>query len=138
MMVSSPSRRRILVALSVAAILGWVALDFVPAWRSSDAQVNDGQHRSSGRLGYESRYDAGWLTAHYREQGALPDVLPLNRAAAGNGVVVELCPDRREDLLSDQADWALCRQDRAVRALAREIEQVVGVGVPEKVELFPH
>ncbi len=136
--MSEPSKSRwIFLALGILALLAWVVVDFVPEWFPSDGRTREGQARLNDRLGYEQRYGAGWLTAHYREHGELPESLPPNRAAAGNGAVIELCPERPEDLVSDQADWALCPQDRAVRALARHRDMVVGMGEPEKVELFP-
>ena len=136
-MSEARSRRRIRTALGVLALLGWVAVDLVPPWLGSPRRMDDGQRRLSSRLGYEQRYNAGWLTAYFREHGQLPQALPPNRAAAGNAALVELCPQRREDLISDQADWALCREDRAVRALARRLDLVIGVEAPQKVELFP-
>jgi hypothetical protein len=136
-MAESPTRRRIFLALGTVALVAWVAVDLVPEWYPSTAYLLEGQRRQDSRVGYELRYNAGWLTAYYQEHGALPESLPPNRAAAGNGAVVELCPTRPEDLVSETADWALCPADGGVRAMARIREHVVGVNVPEKVELFP-
>lgn len=136
-MAESPTRRRILMALGALALVAWVAVDLVPEWYPSEAHFLEGLRRHDSRLGYELRYNAGWLTAYYQDHGALPDSLPPNRAAAGDGSVVELCPTRPEDLISQTVDWALCPSDGAVRAMARIPEHVVGLGVPEKVELFP-
>jgi len=137
--VNEPSpRRRVLLVLGLVILGVWVAVDLVPEWVPMGAErAMLGQDRLDDRLGYELRYSAGWLTHHYREHGSLPEAMPLNRAAAGNGAVVDLCPSSPEQLVSDQADWALCSKDRAVRALSSRVELIVGIGVPEKVELFP-
>ena len=138
--MSEPSnRRRIMLALGLVVLCTWLAVDLLPEWipMGGGERATVGQDRLDDRLVYEQRYGAGWLTHHYREHGSLPDAMPLNRAAAGNGAVVEMCPSTKEDLVSDQADWAFCAADRAVRALSSRIELVQGVGVPEKVELFP-
>ncbi len=134
---ASPSRWIPLVVGAVV-LCAWVAVDLVPEWVPLGAEhARLGQDRLDDRLVYEMRYSAGWLTHHYREHGKLPDSLPRNRAAAGNGAVVELCPAGKEQLVSDQADWALCERDRAVRALSARVELIQGIGVPEKLELFP-
>jgi len=137
-MSGAHSQRRVWTAVGALALLAWVAVDFVPAWLSSERQVDDGRRRAGGRLGYESRYDAGWLTSYYRQHGELPSSLPPNRAASGDAVLIELCPQQPGDLVHREADWALCHQDRSVRALALELEHVVGIDPPEKVELFPN
>ncbi len=117
----------------------WVpwALDVLPAWIPSASRAEGAEQRRVAREGYEQRHGAGWLTAYYREHGTLPEPVPPNPAAAGNGVVVELCPQQREELVSSEADWALCSDERAVRAMAREVDRVADLGVPRKQRLFP-
>jgi hypothetical protein len=127
----------LLGVLAGLALLAWIGVDLVPEWVPGSSRLAWGQARLHERLGYEQRYGAGWLTTYYRAHGALPDAMPTNRAAAGNGVVIQRCPIQPEDLVSVEADWALCEEQRAVYALARHRDLVQGVGVPEKVELFP-
>jgi hypothetical protein len=136
-MPEGPSRRRIYWALGALVLGLWVVVDLLPGWFPGAARLPVGERERDSRIGYEMRYNAGWLTAYYREHGALPASLPTNRAAAGNAAVIELCPTHPRDLVSDQADWALCATDRAVRALASNKDHVVGLEVPQKIELFP-
>ena len=104
--MSEPTHRgRIVLALGLVAVCAWVAVDLVPEWVPMGAEgAVQGQDRLDDRLVYEMRYSAGWLTHHYREHGGLPESMPLNQAAAGNGAVIELCPVQKRDLVSAQAD----------------------------------
>ncbi len=130
-------RGRILGVLGGLGLVAWVAVDLLPEWAPSRSRLDWGQARQHERFGYEQRYSAGWLTTYYRSHGTLPEPMPANRAAAGNGVIIERCPVQTDDLVSVEADWALCAEQRAVYALARHRDLVQGLGVPEKVELFP-
>jgi hypothetical protein len=136
-MFESSRRTWLQWTLGTLALVAWVALDLVPEWYPSATRLPEGQRRLDSRLGYELRYNAGWLTAYYQQHGELPDPLPPNRAAAGNGALVLLCPARPEDLVSETSDWALCPEDGGVRGMARSADRVLGMSVPEKVELFP-
>ncbi len=109
------------IAWTAAGLLlwaGWMAFAVLPEWRGSrdDGVASNVRVRERDRV--EAAYGAGWMTTYLADRGELPEVLPPNRAAAGNRALIELCPTHPRQLLHCEADWALCVADGKVRALS--------------------
>ncbi len=132
------SRRKLVIAgLGVALWGGWVAFAVIPEWTGARADQELVDKHRRDRVMFEATYGAGWLTRHLQEHGSLPDELPPNPSAAGDGSVKELCPTHRRQLVDCETDWAICSAENKVRALTCKPEYTIPDGGWDTPSLIP-
>lgn len=132
-----PWRKIGIASIGVALWGAWIGFAIIPEWAGCRGDVDLMRKQERDRLMFEAAYGAGWLTRHLQEHGSLPDEMPPNLAAAGNGSVRELCPTSGRQLVDCETDWAICPDEGKVRALACNPDNLVPDGGWDTPSLIP-